>query len=83
MSREADYISLARTAARDLLDAYQRLINMQFEWNALDYGNTLDAGEGDNAGITKTEVGAVVFDTANAITAVFNAGHATNVSKLL
>ena len=83
MSRESDYISEARTAARDLLDAYQRLLNMQFEWNALDYSTSLDAGTGENAGITSAQVGSVVFDTANAITAVFNAGHATNISRLL
>jgi hypothetical protein len=83
MSRESDYITEARTAARDLLDAYQRLVSLQFEYNALDYGNTLDDGAGDNAGITKVHVGAVVFDTANAITTVFNAGHATNIARLL
>lgn len=83
MSRKSDYITEARAAARDLLDAYQRLIDMQFEWNALDYGTTLGDGEGDNLGVTSTQVGAVVFDTANAFTTVFNAGHATNLAKLL
>lgn len=83
MSRESDYISNAREAARQLWDAVNTLVAMQRQWNALDYGNTLPAGEGENAGLTDTEVGAVVFDTANAIVAVFGQGHATNIAKLL
>jgi hypothetical protein len=47
------------------------------------YGNTLPAGTGTNAGLTHVEIGAVVFDTANAMVAVLNAGHATNMAKLL
>lgn len=83
MSREQDYISEARIATRQLWDAYHKLRTMQTEYNALDYGSQLDAGEGDNEGITAAEVGAVVFDTANAIKAVLDAGHATNLAKLL
>ena len=53
------------------------------EWNALDYGTTLDAGEGENAGIVRADVGAVVFGTADALRTVLNSGHATNMAKLL
>ena len=49
----------------------------------VDYGTTLDAGEGANEGLTAQAVGAVVFDTANALVAVLNAGHATNCARLL
>jgi hypothetical protein len=38
---------------------------------------------GDNEGYTAAEVGAVVFDTANAFRGLLNTGHATNLSKLL
>lgn len=81
--RESDYITEARNAARKVWEGVNELKALQREYNALDYGNTLPDGDGENAGITKTEVGAVVFDTANAIEAVFTAGHATNVAKLL
>jgi len=81
--RQADYITEARQAARALWDAILKLEALQSEWNALDYGTTLSDGEGENSGYTKTEVGAVVFDTANAMRGVLNAGHATNVAKLL
>ena len=46
-------------------------------------GYTLPDGSGENDGITKAEVGAVVFDTANALVTLLNAGHATNMAKLL
>jgi hypothetical protein len=83
MSREQDYITAARASNRKIWDGINELIAAQREWGALDYGNTLDAGEGANAGIAAADVGAVVFDTANALVAVLNAGHATNMARLL
>lgn len=86
--RKADFVSEARQAARQLWEAINTLKAMQREWNALDYGTTLD-DEGDTAfigeheGLTPAAVGAVVFDTANAVEGVLNAGHATNLAKLL
>ncbi len=82
-NRSQNYISLIRTANRQIWDALNTLVSAQREWNALDYGNTLAAGEGDNEGISKTMVGAVTFDTANALVTTLNAGHATNMAKLL
>lgn len=83
MAREQDYITLARQANQAIWDGINTLVALQREWNALDYGTTLDAGEGENLGITAAEVGAVVFDTATALVATLNAGHATNMAKLL
>jgi hypothetical protein len=83
MSRENDYIGEARAAAREVWDGISKLKALQREYNALDYGTTLDTGAGDNAGITAAQVGAVVFDTANALETVLAAGHATNLAKLL
>lgn len=82
-TRSQDYISLIRTANRQIWDAVNTLVGAQREWNALDYGTTLAAGEGANEGISKTMVGAVAFDTANALVATLNSGHATNMAKLL
>lgn len=83
MAREQDYISEAREANRAIWDGINKLVALQREHQAMDYGTTLPPGEGNNEGITKVEVGAVVFDTANALVAVLNAGHATNMAKLL
>lgn len=81
--REQDYISVARQFNKDIWNGINGLVALQREWNALDYGNTLDSGEGDNEGITSAEVGAVVFDTATALVGVLNTGHSTNMAKLL
>ena len=82
-TREQAFITAARSAAQSLWEALNTLETLQKEWFALDYGNTLDSGEGENAGITAAMVGSVVHDTANAMRAVMNAGHSTNVCKLL
>jgi hypothetical protein len=83
MLRQSDYITTVRNANRKLWDAVNELQALQREYNALDYGSTLADGEAQHAGITKTMVGAVVFDSANAFGAVLAAGHATNMAKLL
>jgi len=83
MARGQDFITLARKHNKAIWDGINALVAMQREWNALDYGNTLPDGEGGNADYTADEIGAVVFDTANALVAVLAAGHATNMSRLL
>lgn len=83
-ARHQDFITLARQHNRNLWDALNALLEMQREWNALDYSNTLPDGEAGNAGYTAAEVGAVVFDTANeAKLRLLDTGHATNMAKLL
>jgi len=81
--RQQDFYTLARNHSKAIWDGVNALVVLQREWNALDYGNTLEPGAGANDGLTDTEVGAVVFDTANAMVAVLAAGHATNMAKLL
>lgn len=83
MARGSDFITLARQHNKNIWDGINALVAMQREWNALDYGNTLDDELGENADYTAAEVGAVVFDTANAFVTVLAAGHATNMAKLL
>ena len=83
MAREQDFYTLARQNNKAIWDALNEFAALHREWNALDYGNTLEPGAGANDGLTKTEIGAVVFDTTNAMLAVLSAGHATNMAKLL
>lgn len=83
MAREENYYNNVRNANRQIWDGVNALKALQREYNALDYGTTLPAGTGNNDGITKTEVGAVVFDTTDAIITLLNTGHATNMAKLL
>lgn len=83
MSREQDFITLARNSNKAIWDGINALVALQREWDALDYGNTLDDGEGTNSGVTRSEVGAVVFATADAFAALLAQGHATNMARLL
>ena len=83
MRLQSDYITEARAANRKVWDGINALKSLQREYNALDYGNTLPDGAGENEGISKAEVGAVVFDTANALVSLLATGHATNMAKLL
>lgn len=82
-ARQSDYISLARESNRKVWEGINELVALQREWNAEDYGTTLADGVGANEGITKAQVGAVVFDTADALVQVLNAGSATNMANLL
>ena len=87
MDRQQQFITEVRELNRQVWDGIAKLKAKQREWNALDYGNTLEDGMNNgaitNAGVTRTEVGSVLFDTVNAMEAVLDAGHATNMAKLL
>lgn len=83
MARAQEFISEARAHAKAIWEAQAELQQMQQEWNALTYGDNLPDGDGDNAGYTKDEVGAVVFAVSDAIQALLNGGHATSIAKLL
>lgn len=82
-ARQSDFITEARNETRKIWDAYNNLKSMQLESTALDYVNTLPDGVGENEGITKDEVIAVVYTTTDAIGALLAAGHSTNLAKLL
>jgi hypothetical protein len=82
-AQSQNYISSVCADARALWNALNNLKAKQRQWNALNYSTTLSEGAGANEGLTAVEVGAVVFDTTNAIEAVLNDGHAANLAKLL
>ena len=81
--RQTQYITEARAHNRAVWNGINALKALQIEWNALDYGTTLPDGTGSNDGVTKAEVGSVVFDTTDALLAELAGGHATNMAKLL
>jgi hypothetical protein len=83
MARGNNFITEVRNANKQVWDGINNLVELQREWNALDYGSTLANGVGSNEGIAASFVGAVAFDSANAFVTVLNAGHATNMAKLL
>lgn len=77
------YIANAKVQVQKLWDAIHELQDMQTQWNANDYGNTLPDGVDVNEGVTKVQVGACVFDSANALMAVLAGGNGGNLAKLL
>lgn len=68
MSRQSDYITHVRAANKAIWDGINTLFALQREWNALDYGNTLSTGEGENTGIDAADVGAVAYAPDEAAT---------------
>lgn len=79
----AQFINDACTYTKQFWTAYEALKSMQDQWNALDYGSTLMDGSNSNGTVTAASVGAVLFDSMNAITTVMATGVATNLAKLL
>lgn len=81
--RKKEYYTAVREANRAVWNGINTLVALQREWNAEDYGNTLGNGTGPHEGITSTQVGAVVFDSADAFVTVLATGVATNMANLL
>lgn len=86
-NRQSDFITQSRIFARMIYEGVTGLKTMQNEFNYAGYGSggadPLPAGSGDNSGILAADVGAVVFDTADALKTVLDGGHGANLSKLL
>ncbi len=84
--KEREFYGATRRNAKAIWTALHDAKNLQDQWNALDYGNTLSAGDNFDAGITKSELGPVIFDTFNALQAVLDAnggGLSGNLAKVI
>lgn len=83
--RQSDYVTEVRRAAKQLWDALNELEALQPEWQALDYLNTMTdaAFQGENAGLDAAAIAAIVFTTADALRALLNTGHGTNLARAL
>ncbi len=75
-----DYAQKAREANRKVWDGINDLVELQRQWTALDYTNTL---VDDEHGLTAAEYLAVIFTTAGLLVDVLEAGSKTNMAKLL
>lgn len=83
MNSEQAFIARVRTLNKAIWDSIIELHGLQTEWDKRQFGTTLDDGEGENAGITAVQVGAVVFDSADALMAVLTGGTGGNMAALL
>jgi hypothetical protein len=79
MTRKESFVADARRYSRAIWDGLNALEALQHEATALDYVNTL----GTQDGLESADVIAVVFATADALRTLLNAGHATNMAKVL
>ena len=82
--RQADYVTDVRIATRKLWGALNDLKMLQREWAALDYMNTLSeaAFQGENAGLDVEDI-AAILTTADALWALLDTGHGTNLARVL
>ena len=81
---QIDYVTKVRIAVRQLWDALNDLEALKREWAALDYLNTLSeaAFQGENAGLDVEDI-AAVLTTADALWALLDTGHGTNLARAL
>ena len=73
---------LVREHSQNLLTAINGLLEAQGRWNALDSSANMIDGQGAFFGLTRVELGSVIFDTANALNALLDQGHRTNLEKV-
>ena len=82
--RETNYVTEVRIAVRQLWKALNDMNALKREWTALDYLNTLSeaAFQGENAGLDVEDI-AAVLTTMNALWALLDTGHGTNLARVL
>lgn len=88
-NRHEEFTSDVRQTARALWESHQHLKALKDEYAAQNFGSN-EPGQGlvidpdgVNAGVTKEELGSVLYATNDAIAALMNGGHATNVTAVL
>jgi hypothetical protein len=79
MSRKAEFVADVQRANRQIWDGIKQLKALQPECTYMDYGTTL----GTQNGVDPADVIAVLFTTTNALEGLLDAGHGTNMAKLL
>jgi len=81
--RHSDYTSEVRSRIKEIHAQSIALAAMQTQWNEGGYGDNLSDGVGANEGITKSDVGPIVFDVANALVAILTGGNGAAIEKML
>jgi hypothetical protein len=83
-ARQSDWISLVRQQSTTLIETVDALNALRSEYDALDYGNTLtdDDFAGANEDVTIAEIQAVIGTTLDALNALLQAGHGTNLMTI-
>jgi len=83
-AKKNNFVSRLVSQVDEFLDAYGELLELRDEWDALDYGNQISAEDlqGTNANLTPAQL-AAVFTSVAAVKAVMDAGHKTNLYRVV
>jgi len=84
-ARQKQYYIDTIIANRKIWQGINELQALKKEGDAMDLGNTLPDGEQDIdlEHVTAAQLLSVVYSTSDALQAVLNSGHATNMARLL
>lgn len=82
-AKQINFVSRTINTVDNFMQAYEELVELRSEYDALDYGNTLQAGAfaGTNEHLEVADIVAVITSQA-AIETVLAAGHRTNLLKV-
>jgi len=82
-AKQTNFVSRTISTVDNFMQAYEELVELRSEYDALNYGNTLQAGAfvGDNEHLEVADIVAVINSQA-AIETVLAAGHRTNLLKV-
>ncbi len=82
-AKQINFVSRTITTVDNFMLAYEELVELRSEYDALDYGNTLQAGAfvGANEHLEVGDIVAVMVSQA-AIETTLSAGHRTNLLKV-
>lgn len=81
-NRPSDFVTELRQVSTVLLQTVNGMDALQKEWFGLDYLHTLTAEgafEGANSDVDVDDIAAVIGTTLDAINALLNSGHRTNL----
>lgn len=82
--KRANFVDRQVQSVVALLDAYEECLTLRLQWDALNYGTEISQGDlqGSLDYLTPQEL-ADAFTSIDAIKAVMDAGHKTNLYKLV
>lgn len=84
INKKSNFVSRQVSRTAELLEAFNELLQLRSEWDALGYGQTITQNDlvGENTYLTP-EMLADAFTSIDALKAVMDAGHKTNLYRLV
>lgn len=85
MNRPSDFVTEIRQLSTVFLQTVNGMDSLRREWDGLDYLHSLTesgAFEGSNSDVDVDDIAAVIGTTLDAINALLNSGHRTNLLNI-